>query len=155
VRIRVLAVVIGLVVSACAEQPKIYGSHSYQCCVEIGPNTTWHAGENVALRWQPTPPGRTTDANPKPIVLSVSLTGPFASVDALKQATSQSLKPAAVRTINAAPLSVNDRVVVSAISQLDLPADLPSGYYNLATSASYAAVPSQSWGGSAVVLISQ
>jgi hypothetical protein len=142
--------VIGLVVSACAEQPKIYGSHSYQCCVEIGPSTTWHAGENVALHWQPTPPGRTTDATPQQIVLSVSLTGPFASVDALKQATSQGVKPTGVRSINAPPVSVNDRRVVFPISDLDLPADLLPGYYNLATNAS---VASQSWGGSAVVRV--
>lgn len=142
--------VIGLVVSACAEQPAIYGSHSYQCCIEIGPNTTWHAGEEVSLHWQPTPPGRTTEANPQQIVLSVSLTGPFASVDALKKETSQGLKPAGVRSINATPVSVNDRRVVSPISQLDLPADLLPGYYNLATSAS---VASQSWGGSAVVVV--
>jgi hypothetical protein len=150
VRIRLLAVAIGLAVSACAQQPTIYGWHSYMCCVEISSNMTWHAGDKVALRWQPTPPVRTADPNAHPIVLSVSLTGPFATVEALKQATSQDLRPAGVRTINAAPVSVNDRVVLHPISQLDLPADLAPGYYNLASSTS---VASQSWGGSAVVVV--
>ena len=131
--------VVGIVLSACGEQPAIYGAHSYNCCTENTGNLTWHAGQRVTLHWQPTPPGRTTDPNPRQIVLSLSLTGPFATVDALKQATSQGLKPAGVRTVSAAPVSVDDRIVLSPISQLDLPADLPPGYYNLATQAAEAA----------------
>jgi len=142
--------VIGLVLSACGEQPAFYGSHSYSCCTENTGNLIWPAGERVTLHWQPTPPGRTTDPNPRQIILSVSLTGPFTSIDALKQATSQGLKPTGVRTITAAPVTVNDRVVLSTISQLDLPTDLPPGYYNLATQAAEAG---GSVGGGAIVVV--
>ena len=135
--------VIGVVLSGCGEQPAIYGAHSYNCCIENTGNLTWHAGQSLTLHWQSTPPVRTTDPNPHQIVLSLSLTGPFGSVDVLKQATSQGSKPAGVRTVSAAPVSVDDRIVLSPVSQLDLPADLPPGYYNLATQAGNA-------GGSAV-----
>lgn len=68
--------------------------HSYKCCTENTGNLTWHAGQSVALHWQSTPAVMTTDSNRHTIFLSVSLTGPFASVDALKQAISHGSKPA-------------------------------------------------------------
>jgi hypothetical protein len=127
-----LVVVTGFVLSGCGQSPTFYAAHSYSCCIENTGNLTWHAGQKVSLTWQSTPGGMTTDDNRHQIVLSVSLTGPFATVDELKQATTQGLKPAGVRTINAAPVSVNDRTFLTPVSQLDLPADLPPGYYNLA-----------------------
>ena len=139
-----------LLLVACGEQPALYGAHSYTCCTENTGNLTWHAGQSLALHWQPTPPVRTTDPHPHQIVLSVSLTGPFASVDVLKQSTSQGLKPVGVRTVSAAPVSVDDRIVLSPVSQLDLPADLPPGYYNLATRAGNAGGSS---GGGAIVIV--
>jgi hypothetical protein len=63
------------------------------------------------------------------------LTGPFPSVDALKQATSQGARPAGVTTITAAPMTVNDRDVVAPASELDIPSDVAPGYYNLAQQA--------------------
>jgi hypothetical protein len=136
VRIRILAIAGGLVLSACsASTPAsdvINGSHSYTCCVENTGLLSWHAGQRVTLHWQPTPPTRTTDPNHHEIVLSLTLTGPFPSVDALKQATSQGVRPAGVTTITAAPINVNDRDVAAPASELDLPSDLAPGYYNLA-----------------------
>ena len=137
-RIGILIVVIGVVLSACAEQPTIYGAHSYRCCAELAGTTWWHAGQTLRLHWQATPPHLTADATPHPIVLSLSLTGPFANVDTLKQAISQGSKPAGVRTITAARISANDRMVEAPASQLDLPADLPPGFYNVATTAAEA-----------------
>jgi hypothetical protein len=149
---RVLAMAGCLLLSACAEQPTIYGAHSYSCCLEtISPyNLTWHPGQSLTLHWQSTYPGRTTDPTARQIVLSLSLTGPFASVDALKQAISQSSKPAGVRTISAAAVFANDKRVEEPASQLDLPADLPPGYYNLATQA---AEGGDSWGGSGIIKV--
>jgi hypothetical protein len=154
VRIRILAIAGGLALSACAGQPAtsgaIYGSHSYTCCVENTGTLSWHAGQHVTLHWQPTPPGRTTDPNPHQIVLSVSLTGPYPTIDALKQATSKGVRLAGVTTINAAPLKVNDRDVLAPASELDLPSDLAHGYYNLATQAATAGL---SAGGGAIVTV--
>ncbi len=150
-RFRILTIAAGLALSGClghsASLDAIYGSHSYMCCLE---NTilSWHAGQHVILHWEPTPPIRTTDPKPHEIVLSMSLTGPFPSVDALKQATSQGVRPPGVTTIDAAPIEVNDRDVVSPASELDLPSDLSHGYYNLATQAAEAG---QSAGGGAIV----
>ena len=92
----------------------------------------------------------TTDSNRHQIVLSVSLTGPFASVDALKQATNQGLKPAGVRTVSATPVSADNRAFQTPTSQLNLPTDLPPGYYNLATQA---AEGGGSQGGAAIVIV--
>ena len=153
-RIGLLAMASGLLLSACSGPPSdsgvTYAVHSYGCCAENTGNTTWHTGQRLTLHWQPQSPGTTTDARPHQIVLSASLTGPFASVDALKQAISEGSKPAGVRTISATPLTVLDRDVVTPASQLDLPADLPPGYYDLATQAD---VGGQSQGGDAVVIV--
>ena len=149
-RIGILVAVIGVVLSGCGQQPAFYAAHSYSCCTDNTGNLTWHAGQSVALHWQPTPAGMTTDSIQHKIVLSVSLTGPFATVDALKLATSQGSKPVGMRTVNAAPISVDDRTLLTPMSQLDLPADLPPGYYNLATQA---ATAGGSAGGGAIVIV--
>ena len=152
-RIRFLAIAGGLLLSACvgpAPPPVTYAVHSYGCCTEITGNDTWHAGQRLTLHWTQQSPGTTTDANPQQVVLSASLTGPFATVDGLKQATSQGTKPAGVRTIDAASVTVSDRDVVTPASQLNLPADLPPGYYNLATQAATAGGSS---GGGAVIVV--
>jgi hypothetical protein len=95
---------------------------------------------------------KTTDPNPRQIVLSVSLTGPFLSVDALKQATTQGVRPSGATTITAAPITVNDRNVVAPSSDLNLPLDLPPGFYNLETQA--VSGGSSSGGGTVVHVIS-
>ena len=149
-RTGILVIVIGLLLSGCGQQPAFYAAHSYSCCTENTGNLTWHAGQSVTLHWQSTPGGMTTDDNRHQIVLSVSLTGPFASIDALKQATTQGLKPAGVRTVDAPSVSADDRTFSVPISQLDLPADLPPGYYNLATKSTEAG---GSAGGGAIVIV--
>jgi hypothetical protein len=135
----ILVMACGLLLSACVAQPAspdaIYGAHSYVCCVEDTTILSWHAGQHLTLHWQPTPPTRTTDPSPHQIVLSLTLTGPFPNVDALKQATGQGVRPAGATTITAAPVTVNDRNVVAPSSDLNLPLDLPPGFYNLETQA--------------------
>jgi hypothetical protein len=153
-RIRLLGIAGGLVLCACSGQPAdsgvSYAVNSYNCCTEITGNNTWHAGQQVTLHWQSRPAGTTTDTTPHQLVLSVSLTGPFATVDALKQAIGHGTKPAGLRTITAAPVSVNDRTHATPASQLVLPSDLPPGYYNLGTQTSSAGF---SAGGGAVIIV--
>jgi hypothetical protein len=146
-------VVGALLLSACSAQPSsgvTYAVYRYGCCAEIGGNDSWHPGQHLTLHWQQQAAGATSDATPHQMVLSASLTGPFASVDALKQDTSQGTKPAGARTISAVPLTLNDRTGAEPTSQLDLPADLAPGYYNLATGGSSGG---QSWGGGAIIIV--
>jgi hypothetical protein len=154
-RIGLLALAFGVALSACTGPPQpgslTYTTYSYHCCPEITGSDTWHPGQHVTLHWL-AETGRTTDTSPHPIVLSVSLTGPFPSVDALKQAITQGSKPAGVRTINAAPISTTDRTLGEPASELDLPSDLPPGYYNLGTQTSSAGL---SAGGGAVISVIQ
>ncbi len=134
-RVRFLLLAVGLALSSCFPYPDevaIYGEHSYMCCVESLGTHWWYAGQNITLHWAPTPPARTTDPTWHPIVLSLTLIGPFQNVDTLKQAISQGTNPAGVRTITAAPVTANDRHVESPASHLYLPADLPAGFYNVA-----------------------
>ncbi len=147
---RVVAMAGGLLLSGCAEQPAIYGAHSYNCCAETLGTNSWHAGQTITLHWQATPPGRTTDPSAHQIVLSLSLTGPFANVDELKQAISQGSKPAGVRTVSAVPVFANDKRVEEPASELRLPPDLPPGFYNLASQTTEAG---QSWGGSGIIKV--
>lgn len=113
-----------------------YATYGYNCCAEITAETSWHAGQHLTLHWtaiagQPTP-DRTAHA----MKLHIRLTGPFATVDALKQANGQGRTPAGVRSIDATTPSVTDRTGGTPASELDLPPDLPAGYYNLETSVS-------------------
>lgn len=141
-RMRVLVLLVGLACSACAAQPAnsgvSYATYTYSCCSEFSPNLTWHVGQQVTLHWQAQSAGTTSDATAHRIALQVVLTGPFQSVDALKQLISTSSSPAGARIVKASPVWVTDRIGGTAVSQLDLPSDLAPGYYNLETRASSA-----------------
>ena len=140
-RRRGLAFATAVLVAACGStNPSggvTYATYSYNCCAEISADPiTWHSGQHLTLHWtaiagQPTP-DRTAHA----MKLHIRLTGPFATVDALKQANGQGRTPAGVRSIDAMTRSVTDRTGGTPASELDLPADLPAGYYNLDTSVS-------------------
>ena len=147
----VLALAAAVVLAACTgpQSNVFYASHGYACCAELAGNATWHPAQQLALHWTPEPQRMTTDDVPHQIVLKLSLTGPFDTVDALKRAISQ--RAAGARTINAEPLTVNDRTYDTPVSMLRLPADLAPGYYNLDAESSSAGGSS---GGGAVVIIS-
>jgi hypothetical protein len=108
-----------------------YSAYTYSCCVEVSASEViWHPGQRLTLHWtaQPT---TTTNASPSAVVLGLTLTGPFSTVDQLKAAISRGTKPAGVRTIDAPAVTVTDQTGGSPASELDLPSDLPAGYYNL------------------------
>lgn len=107
-----------------------YATYTYNCCAEISAGmTSWHPGQHVILHWTAAAGPQTTHKAPRALTLRVTLIGPFASVDALKQAISQRQIPPGVRSIDAATPAVTDRT--GGTPELDLPADLPAGYYNL------------------------
>jgi hypothetical protein len=61
-----------------------------------------------------------------PITLSAVLTGPYASVDVLKAVGPYT------GSLAAQTLTVSDRMSGDPVSSIDLPIDLPVGWYNLA-----------------------
>ena len=134
-RTRLLALAATAILAACGSPSTpamTYQSYTYGCCAEIAAGMlTWHAGQQVALHWQPQAGPPTVDNSPHTLSLRIRITGPFQSVDALKQAISQGQNPPGVRTIDAKTLAVNDRTANVPTSELDLPADLAPGYYNL------------------------
>ena len=109
-----------------------YQSYTYNCCVELSATEVWHPGQHLTLHWtaQTT---TTSDATAHPVVLKLTLTGPFATIDQLKTAISQNTKPIGVRTIDAPAVTVTDQTGGSPAGELDLPSDLPVGFYNLGT----------------------
>ena len=113
-----------------------YATYSYNCCAEITTATSWRAGDHLTLHWTAVAGQPTPDKTAHVMKLRLTLTGPFATVDALKQATGQGRTPATVRSIDAVTPTVTDRTGGTPASELDLPANLPAGYYNLETSVS-------------------
>jgi hypothetical protein len=155
VAVRLLAPAAALLLGACASQPSasspaIYPIHSYRCCSDFDPQVAWHAGQHVTLHWEPVAGAPTADNHSHQVTLRLTLTGPFPSVDALKQGINQGHTPAGVRSIDAAALSASDRSVDTPVSELDLPPNLAPGYYNLASSAG---IGGNTAGGSGIVII--
>ena len=129
----VLIPMASLAMSGCASATAntvTYRAYTYACCTELTAITVWHPGQQLTLHWTPIA-STTTEASPTTVVLQLTLTGPFNTVDQLKTATAANEKPRGVRTIKAAPVTVTDQAGGTPVSELDLPTDLPSGYYNL------------------------
>lgn len=143
-----------LVLTSCSPSSSVstisYPAYTYNCCAEITAITIWQPGQHLTLHWT-SQLTKTTNATPYTVTLRLTLTGPFNTVDQLKTAMSKSSKPVGVRAIEAPALTVTDFTGGSPASELDLPADLPPGYYNLdAVSAS----GGSSAGGGAIIQIS-
>src|SRR2546421_7841062 len=135
-RSRLLALAAVIVLAGCGSPAPAngvtYASYTYYCCAEIGASMlSWHAGQQVALHWQAQAGPPTADNTSHTLSLRIRITGPFKSVDALKQAISRGQNAPGVRVIDAKTLARSDRTPGVATSELDLPADLPPGYYNL------------------------
>jgi hypothetical protein len=109
-----------------------YQTYSYSCCAEIGGATaTWHPGQRITLHWLAQPGSLTSESAAHAVTLQITLTGPFANVNQLKQAISSGSTQPGVRSIKASAPPLNDRSGGPATTELDLPADLAPGYYNL------------------------
>ena len=143
VGVRFMAVAACLLLAACSSAPvtsgESYQTYAYNCCAEISEITVWHPGEHLTLHWQSQANGTTTVSTPQTVKLRLTLTGPFSTVDALKTAITSHRIPTGVRSIDAETPAVSDRTGGTPASELNLPADLAPGYYNLEQSESIGA----------------
>jgi hypothetical protein len=103
-----------------------YEHFRFTCCVNSDLQQAWHPGQGITLHWIAESAGMTSDATGHPITLTAVLTGPYASVAALKAGGSHA------RTLAASPMPVTDRTSGNPVSSIALPLDLPVGMYNLA-----------------------
>ena len=143
------------VLTSCSSSSSVstlsYPAYTYTCCAEITAITIWQPGQHLTLHWA-SQLTKTTDVTPHAVVLRLTLTGPFNTVDQLKTDINTGTRPPGVRSIKAPDLSVTDFTGGTPASELDLPADLQPGYYNLDT---LTASGGSSAGGGAVIEISR
>lgn len=106
--------------------------YSYTCCSAKVMNTIYHPGSVITVHWirSVVTPSQAPAAT---IKLSLSLSGPYRTVNLLKT-DSIGAHPRLGRTNSSARrIAVLDTVIDSPISILRIPADAGSGYYNLTT----------------------
>jgi hypothetical protein len=105
-----------------------YQQFRFTCCANAEALTElWHPGQVITLDWSTQSAGTTADDAQHPITLMATVTGPYASVAALKAGGAHS------KTIPASPMRVTDRTSGSLVSTIVLPLDLAAGWYNLVT----------------------
>jgi hypothetical protein len=132
----------GLMLVACSSASQnnavSYQTYSYSCCAEITGTNTWHPGQHLVLHWRSESTGSRVETTPVPVVLTVRVTGPFPTVEALKASIGTNAKPLGARTVEAVAVPTVDRSGGAPASELYLPSDLPSGFYNLESAESSA-----------------
>ena len=105
------------------------------CCQSADVNQLYHPGEALVVHWMVVPATRTASDVATTLTLSVTLEGAYASVSALKSGAPLPVRngtPPAY-TLRAATVMTTDRSPTAPTSVIQLPADLPPGYYNLVT----------------------
>ena len=105
-----------------------YEQFRFTCCVNSEALThVWHPGQSITLQWSTEGAGMTSDDTQHAITLMATVTGPYASVAALKAGGAHAT------TLTAPPMRVTDRTSRGVVSTIALPLDLAPGWYNLAT----------------------
>jgi hypothetical protein len=121
-----------------------YAQYTVTCCQSSDVNQLYHPGEALVVHWIVSPSTATASDAATTLTLSATLQGPYASVTTLKSGG-----PAAY-TLHAAAVTTTDRSPTAPTSVIQLPADLPPGYYNLVERV---AQPDSTAGGASVVQV--
>jgi hypothetical protein len=108
---------------------EIYG---YGCCGGGFGTVNYHPGETLKVEWIRTAL-RKSDASPATIDLSVSASGPFPTIAAVKKAFANSHPDLGRVNFSAITLHVSDEQKVNPVSVLHVPAGAAPGFYELTT----------------------
>jgi hypothetical protein len=121
-------VVLGL--AACSPSASVSTTgpalQTYSCCVPGDITAVRHPGETVTLHWIATPRGPSTQMSVSTVRLEAGISGPFATVSALKASTSPP-------TVTAPVIVTTDRVGGAPVSVIQIPKNARAGFYNLTT----------------------
>jgi hypothetical protein len=112
-----------------------HATFSYACCSALLVNTIHHPGDMLTLRWIRSTNAPTTSKQPAfTIVLSVSISGPFATVASLKSAFARSHPNLGDVNAKATVIRISNRKSANPVSLIRIPANAGKGYYELTTS---------------------
>jgi hypothetical protein len=112
-----------------------YAQYTVTCCQSGDINRLYHPGDALVVHWIVSPSTRTASDVVTTLTLSVTLEGAYASVPALKSGPPAPLGNGAppAYTLRAVTVTTTDRSITAPTSVIQLPADLPTGYYDLVT----------------------
>ncbi len=124
------AAAVVLVLAACSSTGSVVATgpavQTYSCCSSADILAVRHPGETVTLHWVATPVGPPASGAVSTVRLGAGLSGPFASVSALKAADG----PA---TMTAPVIDTTNQAGEAPVSVIVIPQDAPAGYYDLTT----------------------
>jgi len=144
------ALVMAVIAGCSPSSPTVavgYEQFRFTCCANSDALTqAWHPGQVITVQWSAEAVGMTATDDQHQITLAAVLTGPYASVAALKAGDTAS------ETLRATPVRVTDRTSGGALSTIALPLDLAAGWYDLSTSIRSA---ESSLGGATVIQVTR
>ncbi len=124
------APIVVLPLAACSSTDGVPVEHvalqSYSCCSSEDIDVVRHPGETMKLHWIATPLGPSAVFPVSTVRLSASLSGPSASVSALKASTGPD-------AVTAPVILTTDQVGEAPVSVIVIPKTAPAGFYNLTT----------------------
>jgi hypothetical protein len=123
--------------------------YSYTCCNASVMNTIYHPGSVITIHWIRTV-GTSSSAPVTSVALSLSLTGPFRTVNLLKTESVGAHARLGRTNAHAHRIVLLDTAADNPISILRIPSDAGTGYYNLTTST---ATKSLSESGSGIIRV--
>lgn len=127
--------VLGPMTSGAQTKDSYHATFSYDCCSAFLVNTIHHPGDVLKLRWiRLTNAPTTSKQTGVTIVLSASISGPFANVASLKSAFARSHPKFGEVNSKAAVIRISNRKFAKPVSSLRIPAKAGKGYYELTTS---------------------
>jgi hypothetical protein len=112
-----------------------YEHYTVSCCQISKDLQPYQAGGTLIVHWLVWPSGRTSSRAATQLALTATLEGPYASATDLKSGPPAPLgngTPTAY-TLHAPAITTTDRVSSVPLGAIQLPADLPPGYYDLVT----------------------
>ena len=150
VRIITTLATVGTAAQACAgggPAPVQYTAYQLTCCTQADIEQVWQPGTTVDLHWIVQTSTVTTTSPGHQVVMSAVLLGPYSDVQQLKQAKG------GTNAVQGSIIRMDDRVgpTTSPVSIFILPADLPTGYYNLTFKADFGG--GSSAGGASIVRV--
>lgn len=104
----------------------------YTCCDAADVKTLYQPGQTMTVHWTvEMPEGPVT--GPSTVRLHASLTGPYATVDELKEAADDAHSAATTRTFTAAPVRPSGAAGEPPVSTIVIGREAKPGYYSLVT----------------------